>query len=49
VVGEPRRKYLWILSREPELPPGVMERIRARLPELGYDPDRLMPTPQPPQ
>lgn len=42
VVGEGRRKYLWILSRTPELPAeelaGVLERLRA----AGYDPDRLV-------
>jgi apolipoprotein D and lipocalin family protein len=34
VVGHPTRDYLWILSREPRLPPatleGVLERARAR-------------------
>jgi apolipoprotein D and lipocalin family protein len=36
VVG-PDRSYLWILAREPALPPEVMERLKARATELGFD------------
>lgn len=46
VVGEPDRKYLWILSRTPELAPGVYDRITAKVRELGYDPSKLQQTPQ---
>jgi len=46
VVGEPARKYLWVLSREPTLEDakyrGILERIEAQ----GYDPNDLVPTPQ---
>jgi len=46
VVGEPSRKYLWVLSREPALDEatyrGILERIEAQ----GYDPKDLVPTPQ---
>jgi apolipoprotein D and lipocalin family protein len=46
IVGEPKRKYLWILSRTPEMDEatykGVLEQIRA----AGYDPDKLIKTRQ---
>ena len=41
VVGEPSRTFLWILSRESTLDASVLEGIESRLPELGYDPERL--------
>jgi apolipoprotein D and lipocalin family protein len=40
-VGHPAHKYLWILSREKTLPPGVEEGLLARLKALGYDTARL--------
>ena len=42
VVGEPRRKYLWILSRTPVLDDTVYKGILARLPAKGYDPGKLI-------
>ncbi len=48
VVGEPRRRFLWILSRTPTMDPDVYEDILSRLPEKDYDPDGLVLTPQPP-
>ena len=36
VVG-PDRSYLWILSREPNLPTEVMERLKRKAAELGFD------------
>ncbi len=41
VVGEPSRTFLWILSREPTLDESIVEGIRQRLPDRGYDPNRL--------
>ena len=41
VVGEPRRKYLWILSRTPTLDKETLDEILSRLPEKGYSRDRL--------
>ena len=41
VVGEPSRTFLWILSREPVLAQDLYEEILSRLPEWGYDADRL--------
>jgi len=46
VVGEPSRSFLWILSRTPQLDQTIIDGIFERLPELGYDPDRLEFTPQ---
>lgn len=40
-VGHPERKYLWILSREPSLPPGAEAALLERLKGLGYDTGRL--------
>ncbi len=46
VVGEPKRKYLWILSRTPMMDDAVYQGILARLPQKGYDPGRLQRTAQ---
>lgn len=46
VVGEPSRKYLWILSRTPKLDKGTYRGILHRIEELGYDTSRLIVTPQ---
>ena len=46
VVGEPSRKYLWILSRTPTMDEAVYQRILERLPQKGYDPARLRKTAQ---
>jgi apolipoprotein D and lipocalin family protein len=48
VVGQPKRKYVWILARTPSLPAATYSAILARLPQLGYDPGAVAPTPQPP-
>lgn len=42
VIGEPSRSFLWILSRNPVLDGDVYESIMSRLPDKGYDPNRLM-------
>ena len=46
MVGEPRRKYLWILSREPHLDERVLDRLLERARQEGYDVGRLLRTPQ---
>jgi apolipoprotein D and lipocalin family protein len=46
VVGEPKRKYLWILSRSPEMDPAVYAGILERLKHMDYDPSKLMKTAQ---
>lgn len=46
VIGEPGRKYLWILSRKPEMGDAEYGGIVKRIAEQGYDPARLQRTPQ---
>lgn len=41
VVGDPHRKYLWILSRTKELTEEDKKNIIAYLPTIGYDPGKL--------
>jgi apolipoprotein D and lipocalin family protein len=40
MVGEPRRKFLWILSRDPSIDRGTFENLKARAMDMGY---RLAP------
>jgi apolipoprotein D and lipocalin family protein len=42
VVGHPDRKYLWILSRNPEMEEELYGRISDDLKKQGYDPARLI-------
>jgi apolipoprotein D and lipocalin family protein len=46
VVGHPKRAYLWILSRTPGMDDATYGAITARLIEQGYDPARILRTPQ---
>jgi apolipoprotein D and lipocalin family protein len=41
VVGEPRRKYLWILSRTPMMDDKLYAEITGRLAAKGYDAAKL--------
>ena len=47
LVGHPPRKYLWVLSRTPEMEEGVYPRILESLEKQGYNTGRLVRTPQP--
>ncbi len=49
VVGEPNRKFLWILSRTPTLAVADRTAIEAKLVEQGYDVTRLKEEPQQPR
>ncbi len=42
VVGEPSRKYLWILSRTPTMSDARYREITGRLSAKGYDASKLM-------
>jgi len=42
VVGHPDRKYLWILSRTPEMPEELYGKISEGLKAQEYDPTRLL-------
>jgi apolipoprotein D and lipocalin family protein len=46
VVGEPSRKYLWILSRSPQLSAADHEEAISIIRAKGYDPSRLVQTSQ---
>lgn len=46
VVGEPGRRFLWILSRTPTLDDAIYDDIVSRLPDRDYDASRLERTPQ---
>ena len=46
VVGDPDRKYLWILSRNAEMSDSVYQGILQRVKAQGFDPDKLIKTPQ---
>ena len=37
VVGDPKRKYLWILAREPSMDRELFARLKARAEAMGYD------------
>lgn len=45
-VSEPRREYLWILARTPQVARGDYERLLARLEQKGFDLGRLERTRQ---
>lgn len=47
VVSEPKRQYLWILSRTPTLDPATYDAILAQLAQRGYDLSKLVKTVQP--
>ncbi len=46
VVSHPNRKYLWILSRTPQLQDGVYEKILLLIKEKGLDPTKIKLTTQ---
>lgn len=46
VVGEPTRKFLWILSRTPVMDPADRALIETTLLQQGYDPAKLQEEPQ---
>ncbi len=45
-VGDPTKKYLWILSRTPAIAEPVYQALKKRLVVQGYDADKLVLTPQ---
>ncbi len=46
VVGEPKREYFWILSREPELNDTTYQGILRRAEAMGFIPGKVEKTPQ---
>lgn len=47
VVGEPRRRYAWILARRPAITPRQWAAAEAVLRRNGYRPEALVPIAQP--
>lgn len=46
MVGHPKRKYLWILSRTKQMDDTILERLKAIARSKGYDVSRLRKTDQ---
>lgn len=46
LVGTPDRKYLWILSRTPQMDPDRYARLLAIAGEQGFDVSKIVQTPQ---
>jgi apolipoprotein D and lipocalin family protein len=42
LYGAPSRKYLWILSRQPQMDPLLLAGLLGKVRSLGYDPNRLI-------
>ena len=47
VVGDPKRKYLWILSRQQEMTNELYEQLLAKATQQGFDVSRVVRTQQP--
>ncbi|WP_305806131.1 lipocalin family protein [Stenotrophomonas sp. YIM B06876] len=45
LVGSPDRKYLWLLSRQPQMDPATRQHYIAYAAQLGFAVDRLIHTP----
>lgn len=45
-VGDPKREYFWILSREPEMNDATYQAILRRAEKKGFDPAKVYKTPQ---
>ncbi|MCM8756876.1 MAG: lipocalin family protein [Candidatus Omnitrophica bacterium] len=46
LIGEPGRKYLWILSREPKMDEALYQRILGLARDQGYDVSSIIREPQ---
>lgn len=44
VVSEPKREYLWILSRTPQLPAAIYQELLSKLHDRGFDLKRIEPS-----
>lgn len=45
-IGDPQRKYFWILSRTPEMDDTTYQNILRRAEKLGFNPGKVNKTPQ---
>jgi lipocalin len=46
LVGSPNRKYLWILSRTPQLDENIIQKLLATAQKQGFDVTPIIRTPQ---
>ena len=46
IIGHPKRKYAWIMLREPEYETATYDRLLNKLIELGYDSELIQLLPQ---
>lgn len=46
VIGDPKREYLWILSRTPTMDDALYQQLLRKTETMGYDPSKLIKTPQ---
>ena len=44
VVSEPKREYLWILSRTPQMPAAIYQELLGKLHDRGFDLKRIEPS-----
>ncbi len=44
IVSEPKRQYLWILSRSPEMNPETLKKLKMKIKEKGFDLSHLEAT-----
>ena len=44
MVSEPKREYLWILSRTPQLPAATYQALLVKLDKLGFDLKKIEPS-----
>jgi len=47
VVGDPKRRYLWILSRTPKIDDSLYQKLLAKMAGQGFDTSRMIKTVQP--
>ena len=45
-IGDPKREYFWILSRQPEISDAVYQNILRRVEAKGFNPGKVVKTPQ---
>lgn len=48
VVGEPGRKYLWILSRSPQMDEALVQQLQQKMKAKGFNTEKMIRTLQPP-
>ena len=46
VIGRAKRDYVWVMSRTPELSDAELDKMRAFVESVGYDPSKLERVPQ---